>query len=225
MSEIKNNNKRYPGNPSRLSLTFYTLLLWSSFCYSQKEDYNWIFGTYGRGEWWTGVNTFQFTDSSLVITRLPDLIHGHYTAASAISDAQGQLVLSTNGMQIRNGQMDTIVGGGRVNYNQFWEKSFYNGPVFSMTRGLNLPQGTLLLKWPGRDSVICLTSNWLNIDGVTDYCRGLFLNVIDTKNEPYHVVEKDHLFFYGFFECGHFASLQACQWKRLVDSGSRLLSQ
>ncbi len=179
----------------RYTFCIFFFFFGSSICYSQKEDYNWVFGRYGMPIFWSGLEVFDFNTDSFSSTRILDKLMVNYFTNSTLSDKNGNLLLTSNGMQLRDKNLDIIDGGAKINFNNYWlsnELELDNGQ--KITLGLADPQGMLMLQWPDKDSIIWIAPNYQAFGSIfNSYNKGLFFGVVDISKEKPTVVLKDSL--------------------------------
>jgi PKD repeat protein len=177
----------------RLVFIVLVVLLLSVSAEAQKEDYNWISGTSAvLDSINAGLVKFSIQNDSFNQFHLDNSEKFAFALTnSAISDGNGELLVFSNGMQVRGRDLKLIENGDSINFNKYWSNNFFE-PIMK-SQGLRLPQGMLMLPWPDRDSVLMLALNWQSITGSwdTDYCKGLFMGIIDVSTNMPKVIEKN----------------------------------
>jgi hypothetical protein len=157
-------------------------ILGSSESYSQKEDYNWAIGNYSEEPTSEifGIGYFNFDDEGLKFKMNNRLVSFGVTN-SAISDNEGNPLYYSNGMDIYDSECSIIPNGDSINYNNYWKLWRVDTDKGKISFGLRLPQGMIMLPYPGhKDSIIWIAANYKLVQP-TRFIEGLFVGVVDTK--------------------------------------------
>lgn len=138
-----------------------------NFCFSQQGINNiWLMG-YNGGY---GETRMDFFSGQPAIDSFPIPMDFNHTL-STISDDQGNLLFYTNGVYIADATHDTMFNGSGINPGAY---------ANFVPDGLLIPQGTLILKKPGNNSLYYLFHNTVDNYPVNDsYAFSLYLTVID----------------------------------------------
>lgn len=130
----------------------------------------WLLGYSSSGVPPAGISHFDFISGSAVITYDSIGMEFRHTHAN-ISDAQGNLLFYTNGVYIADATNDTMQNGSGINpgaYSNF------------VPDGHLIPQGALILKKPGNDSIYYVFHNTFdNYPAAVVYSFQLYLTVVN----------------------------------------------
>jgi hypothetical protein len=114
--------------------------LFCSFCFSQKENYQWAVGYNGLMDFNSGTLSLGNTNDSLFF----DLCN------ASICDTSGHLIIITNDNKVYNALHDTMLNS--YDFNDSWFKNAYGYP-YNGYFGLPDPQGAIIIPFPGNDSL------------------------------------------------------------------------
>jgi hypothetical protein len=119
-----------------------------------------------------------------------------------ISDENGNLLMSSNGVWIANATGDTMLNGGGLNPSPFTS--------YHSIYGLPLPYGNLFLPWPG-DSIKYVLFHETSNDNINFITTDLFYSIIDITHDGGlgEVIQKNQIAFqdtslsWGLGACKH----------------------
>lgn len=151
----------------RFKIIYILLILHWNVLYAQQGISNlWFAGYYGG----YGETRLDFIAGQPVIDSFPIPMDFNHTL-STISDDQGNLLFYTNGVYIADASHDTMFNGSGINPGAY---------ANFVPEGLLIPQGTLILKKPGNDSIYYMFHNTADSYPANEaYSFSLYLSVID----------------------------------------------
>ncbi len=132
-----------------------------------------------------GFYYFDFSENEMRVLRDDDRPMGIYATNAMYCNDAGRLMLYTNGQYLLDSADMIIPDAERVGnyYPEYWE---------AVLSGYLLPQGALLLPWPGTDSIVLLTSLF-NID--KSFNDIISYTIIDNENNSKYILKDlDELF-------------------------------
>lgn len=164
------------------------LLVFSSIvCSAQGQDKIWVMGYDCCVSNWHGMN-WNFNSGSLVIDTVTRYMNFCETNGE-ISDANGNLLFYTNGVYVANAQDDTMLNGSGLNPADFTTS---HAPY-----GLTLPQGNLVIPFPGDSTKYYLFHETIN-DRFSSYAFFyLYFSIIDMSLDSGRggVIQKNTVLF------------------------------
>ncbi|MEQ1746386.1 MAG: PKD domain-containing protein [Saprospiraceae bacterium] len=150
------------------------LILCCNSLFAQGHENTMLFG-YAGGDWSPnedkfGINILKFSNGSLEITDNQVANAFFNDTDAAISDSSGQLLFYFNGIDVFNKAHLVMQNGGLLN-------------AFNET-GYDLPQGGIIIPWPGRPNLYLLfhlEEKWYTLpDGnIFGGCTGCYYSVVD----------------------------------------------
>lgn len=205
-------------------LTLMILVQLTTNLYSQKEDYNWVFGSINVKDYNSELNTWGDEAVPTVFTFNTDppsfyqdtnitldlqLTNAHY------SDAEGNLLLYSNGMSIHKGDHQAVENGDTISFGPRWA-DFTSLVVDIDVRepsGFNIHNGAVFFKDPGSEEIYHLYTNFDNQEYVGPRRKlGRWFAKIDfNDNGDARVIEKDQVISDnietgGFLKCAQHAN-------------------
>lgn len=169
-------------------------LMFISFCFSQKEGDQWVFGYDGSGSPELSIMNLDFRSGHLDIILKTNLTTNLSGTASNICNSEGEPILWTNGMEIfgRDGVKiaDTIAHLGLGNYwNHFYSE------ILNKPRGFPVSEGAIILPSSNIDdtySVIYHSS--ISVNGTTFEIDKILEAKIHVENDSsFTLMYKDSL--------------------------------
>ena len=174
---------------------FHFALLFSTFdCSAQGRTYNWLLGYQSK-------NRITFTDTSYSV--MPEIREIPFRATQGnISDENGNLLMSSNGIFIADATGDTMQGGGGLNPNSFTDDW--------SDWGLPMPYGNIILPMPDDSNRYVLFHQTGNYNAISPLSSTeIFFSVIDLSlnGGQGEVISKNNIAITGLFGWG----LSACK--------------
>ncbi len=175
-----------------LGLAF--LLCFGLLCEAQKYDNVWLWGRYpsyqDSSQFFSGNGQGDFSSDSLQV--YPKYRNMPFMAAAGyFSDENGNLLIYTNGMQIKDTTGSIIQNGDSINYGVWWSQSYYN-----MTQGATgyyTPRDIIIFHQPENDSVILLIHEHTGDGPNTLASRVKMTKVIITPHNGFKVTTKNRI--------------------------------
>src|SRR5688572_1232807 len=139
-------------------LSFILSFLSIQLSFGQKENYQWLVGSYGPPY---KHSILDFNSGSPVIDSLNSAMRIFLTNAS-ICDTSGQMLFYTNGIQVFNQNHDTLLNSEGINPG--WATNYYG------SFGMGIPQGAFIIPRPGNSGQYYLfheSAEYVILDAVT----------------------------------------------------------
>ncbi len=172
---------------------------------AQKEDYNWVFGAINivdydnpDSEWGEGaiptILTFN-TDPPSFFQSREITLDMNYTNCT-YSNADGQLLLYSNGMSIHGFDHEPIINGDTISYGPVWNTFVSTTDIgTNEPRGFRLVDGAVFFKQPSSDDIYILYTNFeravVNNDGIKELRYG---SISIDEDGVADIYEKDQVF-------------------------------
>ncbi len=148
----------------RLLISLFLLSL-SLHGFSQGYNHNWLLGYLNN----TDKARLQFTDTSASFITETRKIQFE-GSQSNISDQNGNLLMSTNGIWIADATGDTMANGGGLN------PGYYTS---QFPKGFAINNANIFLPWPGDNSRFALLHHTATLTGSFYLVRELFISIVD----------------------------------------------
>jgi hypothetical protein len=157
--------------------------------YSQKHDYQWIFG-YDNQSFIDSTADSLFGGSIVDFRQAPPLVTKHIRGAAmdeddiSFCDADGNLLFYSNGDAVFDRRDSVMSNGDSISYSWWWDFWLYPAITNAPQVGLTIPQGMLALPKP-RDSTKVYLCHYINNEsdfpnGYGDVpCDSSFYSIID----------------------------------------------
>ncbi len=190
---------------------------------AQKEDYNWIFGSINVVDYSSDFNTWEdqaipthftfntdppsfFQDTRITLDM--KLTNAHY------SDAEGELLLYSNGMSIHGGNHKPIMGGDTIAFGRIWaDLTSENELGEREPDGFTIHNGAVFFKDPGSEEIYLFYTNGDNQDEINfESRRNKWFAKIQIDDSGFAtVLEKDKVIINdihtsGFVKCAQHAN-------------------
>ncbi|MBK9727404.1 MAG: T9SS type A sorting domain-containing protein [Saprospiraceae bacterium] len=138
--------------------------------YSQRYDFNWVFGyDGGKGDPRFGTTLVDFNSGNPMVSFAPQGKMVIFEANASISDKEGNLLYYTNGYDVEDANFKKVLGATNLGI-QYWD-------------GLHEPQGVLFLNNPNSDSSYYL----------------FYINIV-LNSPHFHVLDLNYLLIDKFSE-------------------------
>ncbi|MDQ3142269.1 MAG: hypothetical protein M3Q56_08485, partial [Bacteroidota bacterium] len=146
--------------------------------YSQRYDFNWVFGyDGGKGDPRFGTTLVDFNSGNPKVSFAPQGKLVIFEANASISDQHGNLLYYTNGYDVEDANFKKVPGATNLGI-RYWD-------------GLVQDQGVMFLNNPSADSVFYLFYVNILLNSPNFFIQDLKYIVIN--NKPNYVIEKDTL--------------------------------
>lgn len=187
------------------SIVFGLLIISLSSCFGQGYNHQWLLG-YGG---WANKGRIVFDTSSYTFSVEQRKMKFDGTQGN-ICDANGNFLMSSNGVWIANANNDTMQNGAGLNPGSH---------VNSYPDGLYLPNANVIIPFPGDSTKYVLLHHSAESNGIYDVVNQLFYSVIDLSqsNGFGSVILKNQLIINDTMNWG----IAACKREGLVDCNAK----
>jgi hypothetical protein len=179
--------------------------------YSQKNDYVWIIGDaltntiFNGYQWGTAIADFK---ADPVVFKYDNNITMDMSGTNGIvSDAEGQLIMYSNGMYVHNASHEDVPGLDTISYSPHWENFNYHSYLpdgSDWKSGLSGNQWVLMLPDPANANVYYVFHPYVEITKGPLYLANLFETKVlfDQESQSGKVIYKEKKVSSGNFQWG-----------------------
>ncbi|MBK7808866.1 MAG: T9SS type A sorting domain-containing protein [Saprospiraceae bacterium] len=215
-----------------------SLILFCNISKAQVNDFHWLMG-YSEiipmpdtlKEKY-GTTRFDFNHDPVSIYRDDNILFSFSETNTSYADETGKLIAYSNGMNMYNRNNDIMEGGDSLVYGDYWELwnfKKYMPDGSDWQAGLNIPQGNLILDYPGQNKKLAIIQDKTYPPPQFNGASSLHLGLIDTEaNDGLgKMTLKDSIFEYRKLNLGYIHAVKHANgrdwWVTSIDYNHRYI--
>ncbi|MCW5920396.1 MAG: T9SS type A sorting domain-containing protein [Bacteroidetes bacterium] len=156
----------------RSSMILLQIILFSNSCLSQGYNHNWLLGYDYSPNYIKARMTFSSTVDSIFAEQRKIPFQG-FTQAN-ISDANGNLLMSSNGAWIANSTGDTMLNGSFLGYDSY---------INAHTDGILITYANIIIPYPNNTTKYVLFHQSADYNGISYYSPAINYSIIDMTKD------------------------------------------